>query len=216
MTPTGSSSAVKSRLSLKEWKEIERLFASGEVTLQELAARFQTPVRTIQAHLNKAGIAKGMSTEISDSSQETSQTETSFQEDVKTYQAEARKIALLMAEHVKAGLERLSPGPAHANQLFKLGSAANKMNQFAKELGIALESEESIPVLQVIEITAEQIEKMRELQRQEDEELCPHLHLERVLEETYEPEGLDRTEEDDEIISEGEIDGPCCLLEEDI
>lgn len=152
----------KAQLSVNQWKSIEEKYASGKVTLEQLSKEYKTPKRTIQAHLNKNGIRKGAGALAPIEAKSTAP--------APSYRDKAKNIAIKLTDALNDAIDSIPPGNGRAAQVQRLTTAASKLFDSAQKVGLLTEDDD-MPVLQVIEITAEQIERMRQAQRDEDVEL---------------------------------------------
>lgn len=152
-------SETKKRLNINQWKEIELKYASGAFTLSELSEEYGSSYRTIQSHLNKKGLTKGS---IAGAPKP--------MPTVESYNSSTKRILCKLADAIEEAIDGISPGQGRAAQIQHLTTAASKLISAAEKVGL-LSDDDNLPILKVIEITAEQIERMRELQRDEDAEL---------------------------------------------
>lgn len=153
---------ANTRLSITDWKAIEEKYASGTVTLEQLSEEYKTPKRTIQAHLNKNSIRKGTGAE--------APLEAKNSEAASSYRNKAKDITIKLTDALNDAIDCIPPGNGRAAQIQRLTTAACKLFDSAEKVGLLTEDDD-LPVLQVIEITAAQIEQMRQAQRDEDTEL---------------------------------------------
>lgn len=166
------------RLTPKQWGEIEALWEAGDVTLDDLAKRYGKPRSTFSRHFDKHKIVKGSAAD---------ENKTAVKEEVKKVAIDeatvlAGRIRETKEEHYKmaAGIAKLTwgeilkakqdgqPVAVAMNNLKALESAMNVLTKARNErwavLGLDKESyvdEEGLPELLISELTAEQIEEMR-------------------------------------------------------
>lgn len=153
---------TKTRITIKQWKDIEEKYAQGELTLRQIAEEYKTPKRTIQAHLNKNGIKKGAGAEPAP--------EAKTPAPALSYRDKAKETVIKLTDALNDAIDSIPPGNGRAAQIQRLTTAASKLFDSAEKVGLITE-EEDLPILQVIEITANQITAMRAAQRDEDAEL---------------------------------------------
>lgn len=150
---------AKKRLTVNQWKDIESKYQSGAFTLDELSKEYGASYRAIQSHLNKKGLSKGA---IAGAVNPMATKE--------NYSETTRRILCKLANAIEEAIDEIKPGQGRAAQIQRLTAAASKLFSSAEKVGLISE-EDDLPILHVIEITADQIERMREEQRDEDAEL---------------------------------------------
>lgn len=171
-TPKGRS------LTPKEWAEAEALWESGEVTIQDLVDRFGRSKAAFSRHFQKHGIEKGAAKEAHKKAVAQAVTSAAVDESVIV----AARIKETKEEHYKmaAGLSKLvwsellqakSAGKEFAlvqGNLKSLDIAASALKKLREErwaiLGMDKEGfvdEDYLPELVINELTAEQIEELR-------------------------------------------------------
>jgi hypothetical protein len=214
-TAVAAPKTKHARLTPKQWAEAEALWESGEVTLEDLAARFGKHRSAFSAHFKAKGIEKGKKKEEHKAAVKEEVTKAAIDDATVL----AARIKETKEEHYKmaAGLAKLSwneillaksEGRAVStalNNLKALDAAMTVLKKAREErwavLGLDRDDamdEDGLPDLVISELTAEQIEALRE--RDEDDDLklpgTDQAELEAEL------AALD----DDEIVDEGEGD----------
>jgi AcrR family transcriptional regulator len=211
-TPAAAAPKTKhARLTPKQWAEAEALWESGEVTLDDLAARFGKHKSAFSAHFKNKGIEKGKRKE---------ELKAAVKEEVARAAIDdatvlAARIKETKEEHYKmaAGLAKLSwneillakqesrPVATALNNLKALDAAMTVLKKAREErwavLGLDRDDaldEDGLPDLVISELTADQIEALRN--RDDDDALM--LPSEQAA---LEAELADL--DDDEIIDDG-------------
>lgn len=163
------------RLTPKQWAEIEALWESGEVTLADLVKRFGKNISTFKAHFKRHGIIRG-----SRKAAVKSAVATALEEEASVL---AARIKETKEEHYKmaSGLAKLawseiltakasgSPVGVAMSNLKALDTAASIFKKVREEryavLGLNEEKamdDEGLPELIIKELTAEQIAELRD------------------------------------------------------
>jgi AcrR family transcriptional regulator len=211
-TAVAAPKTKHARLTPKQWAEAEALWESGEVTLEDLAARFGKHRTAFHKHFTAKGIKRGA---------KKAEHAAAVKEAVTTAAIDdatilAARIRETKEEHYKmaSGLAKLSwneiltakqegrPVATALNNLKALDAAMSVLKKAREErwavLGLDRDDamdEDGLPDLVISELTADQIEALRS--RDEDDDLrIPESDT--TLDE--ELEGLD----DDDIIEEGD------------
>lgn len=171
------------RLTPSVWAEIRALWETGEVTLAELADRYGVRTRTLQAHFDKHGTIKAAKAkEIASVVQ--AQIYSAMNFDVETRvqlgkeaQTSAYQNAVAIERLVMAQLEEAQKTPENA---FRAATAIKTLSLAAQALervnGIKrsalgldeLVSQEDLPILEIVELTQEEIERMHQSQEEDD------------------------------------------------
>lgn len=223
------------RLTATEWARAEAMWASGDYTLEKLSETFEITKQALVAHFKKHKVKKGSA---QNKMREALERQLAAKQ-AKSAVEEAQFIENTRVEHAKY-VENVSK-----RAMYLIGKAAqdgvrfeqilndlkalevtsrilsNNYSTLEKIIGLDKKNdlEEDMPILQVIEITADQIAKMREAQRDEDAEMQPILDdaeqseaelLERIKSEEnsqgVHEEGFDDDDGYDEIVEEGPPD----------
>lgn len=176
------------RLSPKQWAEAEALWAVGDVTLVQLATKFGISDRAIQRHMTDKGVKKGAKAE--EHKKKVSEAVTSAAVDDATITA--ARIRETKEEHYKmsAAIAKMSfneileakrngsPVAVAMNNLKAFDAAMNVLQKARMErwavLGLDREDtidEDGLPELLISELTADQIQDLRDRDFNEFEEL---------------------------------------------
>lgn len=176
----------KKKLTVSQWKQIEEKYKSGDSTIVDLAEEYRTPYRTIQDYLNKRGIQKGTSAgAIKPPAMTTAE----------NYHIKSKEIVCKLTDAICEAVDEITPGPGRAAQICRLATAASKLFSSAEKVGLISE-DENLPILQVIELTAEDIAEMRRRQIEDAKEASLN----------QEPEDSPRDYEAEGIVIEGPPD----------
>lgn len=186
-----SVSAVSKKshpLTPKQWAEAEALWGAGEVTLDQLAKRFKKSKSTFEKHFSRRGLKKGFKAEAIQR-KITTAVESSIVDDTTVI---ASRIRETKEEHYKmaAGLAKLTwseiltvkqngaPMASAMNNLKALDSAMSVLKKAREEryavLGLDRADyvdEGGLPELVIAELTADQIEELRNRDSTEFDEL---------------------------------------------
>lgn len=166
------------RLKPAEWAEVEELWASGAATLAELSNRYGMSGRALQLHFAKRGIAKG-STAAALGAQVRAKVQVSVLADADDLAQRAVSIregayqgAMRIERLLLAALDEASADPS---KLFALTATAKATALAAQTLerlhslkrsalGITDDAtlDDDLPVLQILDLTSNEIETMRE------------------------------------------------------
>lgn len=211
---TKTTAAPKSkyaRLTPKQWAEAEALWESGEVTLDDLAARFGKDRSTFVNRFNKIGITKGSKREetkqrvaeevakqaISDATVLAARIKETKEEHYKMSAALAKLTWAEILEVKKTG----APFSSAMNNLKALDNAMNVLKKAREEryavLGLDRDDhvdENGLPELVISELTAEQVEALRS--RDEEDLDLPAVQTG--------DEPADQTTGEDDIVEEGD------------
>lgn len=176
------------RLTPKQWAEAEALWASGEVTRAALAAKFGVSEIAIQKHMAKAGVKHGNKAE--EHKKKVAEAVTSAAVDDATILA--ARIRETKEEHYKmaSGIAKLawseiltakqngSPVAVATNNLKALDNAMNVLTKARMERWAVLGldrgdviDEDGLPQLLISELTADQIQELRDRDFNEFDEL---------------------------------------------
>lgn len=187
--PTTAEEGKKAkRLSPKQWAEAEALWAVGDMTLIQLATKFGISDRAIQRHMTDKGVKKGAKAE--EHKKKVSEAVTSAAVDDATITA--ARIRETKEEHYKmsAAIAKMSfneileakrngsPVAVAMNNLKAFDAAMNVLQKARMErwavLGLDREDtidEDGLPELLISELTADQIQDLRDRDFNEFEEL---------------------------------------------
>jgi hypothetical protein len=170
---------VKPRLTPKQWAEAEALWESGEVTLSFLAKKFSVSDQNVHMHMKRKGVVRGAKAEIH--KRRVAEEVTKAAVDDATIVA--GRIRETKEEHYKmaAGLAKLAwseilkakqdnaPVSVAMNNLKALDAAMSVMTKARQERWAVLGldradhiSDDGLPELLISELTAEQIQALRE------------------------------------------------------
>lgn len=176
------------RLTPKQWAEAEALWATGDVTLERLSSKFGISARGINEHMLKRGIKKG--TKAEEHKKKVSEAVTSAAVDDATITA--ARIRETKEEHYKmsAAIAKMSfneileakrngsPVSVAMNNLKAFDAAMNVLSKARLErwavLGLDRDDsidEDGLPELLISELTADQIQELRDRDFNEFEEL---------------------------------------------
>lgn len=179
---------TKKRLTPKQWAEAEALWAAGEMTKDGLAAKFGVSSHAVFLHMQKKGIKKGEKAE--EHKRKVAEAVTSAAIDDATITA--ARIRETKEEHYKmsAALAKMSfneileakrngsPVAVAMNNLKAFDAAMNVLSKARQERWAVLGldradsiDEDGLPELLISELTAEQIQELRERDFNEFEEL---------------------------------------------
>lgn len=211
------------RLTGKQWAEIEALWECGEVTIEDLAAKYGKSKTCFTRHFSKHKIMKGSKLRkaaIKESVAASVNDESVIAKRIKETKDDHYKMAaalgkLTWAEIMKARADKI-PYSAIKDNLKALESAANilmktRMERFAV-LGLDKENHmdsDELPELLISELTAEQIEEMRK-RRDEGDDLDDLDDLGVNVDAVQVPEPSDHTNDVgddadmDDIVEEGD------------
>ena len=189
--PATATEEVKSkvkRLTPKQWAEAEALWASGEVTRAVLAAKFSVSEIAIQKHMAKVGVKHGQKAEehkkkvaaavTSAAVDDATVTAARIRETKEEHYRMSSAIAKLAWQEILTAKQNGSPVAVAANNLKALDSAMNVMTKARLERWAVLGldradsiDEDGLPELLISELTAEQIQDLRDRDFNEFEEL---------------------------------------------
>lgn len=176
------------RLTPKQWAEAEALWASGEVTLGQLATKFGITEQSLHRHMKAKGIEKGANADkhakkvaeavtaaaVDDATVLAARIRETKEEHYKMSSA----IAKLAWQEILTAKQNGSPVAVAVNNLKALDSAMNVMTKARMERWAVLGldradyvDEEGLPELLISELTAEQIQELRDRDFNEFEEL---------------------------------------------
>lgn len=175
------------QLTPRQWREIELLWAAGEVTLRQLSARYGKTKDTFAAHFKKKGIKKGeRAQELARAAEEVAKEQAQSQakiiadriaETKEEHYRMAEAIAKLTFREVLACKKENRPYRTILQDLKSLQVASETIKRAREErwvtLGLDKEQidEDSLPELVVSAMTPEQVEALRSVQNEELEEV---------------------------------------------
>ncbi|SMC62967.1 hypothetical protein SAMN06297251_10511 [Fulvimarina manganoxydans] len=173
------------RLSDEEWASAREEWASGEVTLAELADRTGASVRALQLHFDAHDVTKGSAAreKLAAYAQVPLPPVPSCEDDPATNAKLVKETALRGACEVEAGiLEQIAIARADPTLAYRAGSAIKALAAAADALGkihtlkrAVLGLDEiagaEMPVLTLRVLTDEEVTQMRDAQEAEDEDL---------------------------------------------
>jgi hypothetical protein len=176
------------RLTPKQWAEAEALWASGEVTLGQLASKFGIAEQSIHRHMRQKGIEKGA--DAAKHKKKVAEAVTAAAVDDATILAgrirETKEehykmsaaIAKLAWQEILTAKQNGSPVAVAMNNLKALDNAMNVMTKARIERWAVLGldradyvDEDGLPELLISELTADQIQELRDRDFNEFEEL---------------------------------------------
>ncbi len=192
MTTTAETKAEakepKRRLTKMQWMQAEAMWAAGSATLADLAAKFGISEQAVSKHMAKAGVERGSKAEKAKVKIEDQLAKQAAEEAALT----AARIRETKEEHYKmsAGLAKLAwseilkakqdnlPMSAIANNLKALDSAMSVLTKARMErwavLGLDKDNtlgDDGLPELLISELTAAQVEELRDRDFNEFEDL---------------------------------------------
>jgi hypothetical protein len=172
------------RLDEAVWAEIEAAWESGEVTLEELANRYDVNRRTLQAHFSKRGVEKGaravaLATVVRERLDAADAAEADgLAERARATRDRAFRSADLVEELLLAQLDQVRADPT---QVIKVAAAAKALSLAAATLervhaikarALGLDRDEALgdelPVLEFIDLSVNDIERLRAEQDADD------------------------------------------------
>ena len=171
------------QLSAKEWAQIEELWASGEVTLEQLAEEFGMNASYLSTALAKRGVEKGSKAElyreqIQDKVQEEMLSEAAknlerIHESKDEHYRYARTLARLVFTRIAKAVQEKTPIADAKDDIITLKNAMGALESARASrwaiTGLDKEPDagDEIPVLPIEEFTEEEL---KEIQRKQDEE----------------------------------------------
>jgi len=172
------------QLSAKEWAQLEELWASGEVTLEQLSNEFGMNPSYLSQALSKRGIEKGSKADlykerIQDEIQEEMLSDAAMNirrinESKEEHYKYARTIGKLIYAKIAQAIQNKTPVAEVKDEILTLKNAMQALEQARASrwaiTGLDREPDagEEIPVLPIEEFTDEELDKIKNVQ---DEEL---------------------------------------------
>jgi len=170
--------APGSRLTPKQWAEAEALWESGEVTLEDLAAKFGKHKSNFSRHFDKLSIVRGSKAEAhkrkvaeavtAASIDEASVTAARIRETKEDHYKMSAGLAKLVWSEILTAKQDKNPLSVATANLKALDIAAGALKKLREErwsiLGLDKADfidEEGLPELTIMELTAEQLEALR-------------------------------------------------------
>jgi hypothetical protein len=172
------------RLTSTTWAEIEALWQVGEVTLAELSERYGVSPRALQAHFHKHGITKG---------EKSAALAAAVKEEVLKDELDDTDLTVKRAKDVREAaytnavvvesliMAQLQAAQKDPSQVLKAASAVKMLSLAAaglerlhdlkwKALGLDRDSvlPDELPELIIRDLTAKEIEELRDAQEEED------------------------------------------------
>ncbi len=210
--------AVKTpaRMTPRQWAEAEALWESGEVTLDDLASRFDKDRSAFVRYFKKHGIAKG--SKAAERKEEVKEAVAAAAIDEATVLANriretkedhykmSSALAKLVWAEVLTAKKDSRPFAAIKDNLKALDNAMNVLMKARQErfaiLGLDKDDyvdEDGLPELVISELTAAQIEELR---NRDEEEL--EASTTAVIPEDTQDTEIDELDDDEEIVEEGD------------
>jgi hypothetical protein len=176
------------RLTPKQWAEAEALWATGDVTLDNLAKKFGIAGQSIHRHMKAKGIEKGANAEkhkkkvaeavAAAAVDDATITAARIRETKEEHYKMSSAIAKLAWQEILTAKQNGSPVSVAMNNLKALDNAMNVMTKARMERWAVLGldradyvDEDGLPELLISELTADQIQELRERDFNEFEEL---------------------------------------------
>lgn len=196
---------VRKRLTPKQWAEAEALWAAGEFTKERLGAKFGVSAHAVFLHMQKKGIKKGAKAE--EHKKKVAEAVTSAAVDDATITA--ARIRETKEEHYKmsAALAKMSfseileakrsgsPVAVAMNNLKALDAAMTVLTKARMERWAVLGldrpdaiDEDGLPELLISELTAEQIQELRDRDFNEFDDLEGAVQVDAGAQDTPEPD----------------------------
>lgn len=168
----------KRRLTPKQWAEAEALWASGEVTLPDLSKKFGISDQALHKHMKRRGIEKGAKAEAHKKKVEEAVTAAAvddatilaarIRETKEEHYKMATAIAKMSFNEILEAKRNGSPVAVATNNLKALDNAMNVLTKARMERWAVLGldradsfDDEGLPELLISELTAEQIQELR-------------------------------------------------------
>lgn len=207
-------SPKKRNLTPKQWAEAEALWTSGAVTYEDLVKKFGKSISTFERHFRAKGLAKGAAaaavkkkveeTLASNTLDEATVIAARIRETKEQHYSWSTSLAKLAWNEILTAKRDGHPVATVMNNLKSLDAAANVMKKMREErwaiLGLdrpdAVDPDE-LPELLIAELTAEQIQELRDRDISELEDIAPPARAD----EDSEPDGDD--DDGDDVVEEG-------------
>lgn len=202
------------KLSAVAWIEIENLWRKGEVTLAELSEAYGVSTRALQSHFAKAGITKGeQAAAMAVAAKEAIEAEDLSDRDrlvsrAKEIRERTYRHATAVEDLVMAQLEIAQHDPSQTHRVasalkgISLAATALERLHGLKYRALGLDKDDALPhelpVLQIVNLTREEISRLRERNGDDD----------------YDDDGEDLDDEDNEVVTTGFDDDACPMVEE--
>ncbi|MPQ56292.1 DNA-binding protein [Duganella sp. FT27W] len=178
----------KRNLTPKQWAEAEALWTSGEVTYEDLVKKYGKSISTFERHFRAKGLSKGATaaavkkkveeTLAANTIDEATVIAARIKETKEQHYSWATNLAKLTWNEILEAKRAGNPLSVATNNLKALESAANVMKKMREErwavLGLdrpdAVDPSE-LPELLIAELTAEQIQELRDRDHSEIDDL---------------------------------------------
>lgn len=205
------------RMTPKEWAKAEVLWRSGEMTAEQIGAKFGKEATTIKKHFAKRGVRYGSNAEeirkkaqeenTAAALEEVSLVTQRIRETKEEHYKMSSAIAKLTWTEVLQARQNKTPYAAIIGNLKALETAANVLAKTRAEryavLGLDKDDNQDadlLPTLLVQELTEEQVESLRNMQDKEEFDMS----IEEISEEGSDEDEDDTTDPDDDEDMSGE------------
>lgn len=210
----------KARMTPKLWAEAEALWESGEVTLDDLAKKFSKSRGTFQRHFKENKIERGSAAEATKAAVKQA-VQSSVADDAAILASRIKEtredhykmsaaISKLVWSEILTAKQKETPF-ANIKENLKSLETAMKVIQMARMerfsiLGLdgdSADDDDTLPELVISELTADQIEKMRQKDESDLEDLAVDVEIEVTNgQESVMPTGPDGDGDDDEVLDD--------------
>lgn len=187
-TATEEGKSKTKRLTPKQWAEAEALWASGEVTQPQLAAKFSVSEQAIHIHMKRKGIKRGekaeehkkkVAEEVTKAAvDDATITAARIRETKEEHYKMASAIAKMSFNEILEAKRNGSPVAVAMNNLKAFDAAMNVLMKARMERWAVLGldkadsiDEDGLPELLISELTAEQIQELRDRDFNEFEDI---------------------------------------------